>query len=85
MHISRYSDQVQAVDRIGLFRCRFLMHKERMIYGYARVYNCGRVTEIENHPLADALAVAAKRVGFAVGGATVEAEGLCADRGDAKS
>ena len=44
---------------------------------------CGRVTEIEDHELADALAAAAKRVGFAVGGATVEAEGLCADCGKA--
>ena len=38
---------------------------------------CGGVTEIEDHELADALAAAAKRVGFAVGGATIEAEGLC--------
>jgi Fe2+ or Zn2+ uptake regulation protein len=70
---------------MGVFLCKFLMDKECMIYGYARVYNCGRVTEIEDHALADALAAAAKRVGFAVGGAMVEAEGLCADCGNAKS
>ena len=45
--------------------------------------NCGRVTEIEDHDLADALAAAAKRVGFAVVGATIEAEGLCATCGKA--
>ena len=40
---------------------------------------CRRVTEIEDHALADALAAAARRVGFAVSGATVEAEGVCAE------
>ncbi len=40
---------------------------------------CRRVTEIEDHALADALSAAAKRVGFAVSGATVEAEGVCAE------
>jgi Fur family zinc uptake transcriptional regulator len=40
---------------------------------------CGRVTEIEDHGLSDALAEAAGRVGFTVAGATVEAEGMCAD------
>jgi Fur family zinc uptake transcriptional regulator len=39
---------------------------------------CGRVTELEDHELAHALASAARRVGFAVSGATIEAEGLCA-------
>ena len=39
---------------------------------------CGQVTELEDRALADALAAAAARVGFAVSGATVEAEGLCA-------
>src|SRR5271170_6896448 len=33
----RYLHHRRAVDRIGLFRCRFLMHNESMIYGYARV------------------------------------------------
>jgi Fur family zinc uptake transcriptional regulator len=41
--------------------------------------NCRRVTEIEDHALAHALAAAAKRVGFAVTAATIEAEGMCAD------
>ena len=31
---SRYLHQTQAIDRIGLFWCRFLMHDARMIYGY---------------------------------------------------
>ncbi|HEX3347665.1 MAG TPA: transcriptional repressor [Acetobacteraceae bacterium] len=39
---------------------------------------CGRVTEMDDHALGDALAAAARRVGFAVSGATVEAEGVCA-------
>jgi Fur family zinc uptake transcriptional regulator len=39
---------------------------------------CGRVTEIEDHDLARALAAAAQRVGFTVAGATIEAEGRCA-------
>ena len=40
--------------------------------------SCGRVTEIEDHELAGALAAAAQRVGFTVAGATIEAEGECA-------
>jgi Fur family zinc uptake transcriptional regulator len=39
---------------------------------------CGRVTEIDDHALAHALAEAAARAGYTVGKATVEAEGLCA-------
>ena len=40
--------------------------------------SCKRVTEIEDHDLASALAAAARRVGFTVAGATIEAEGQCA-------
>jgi Fur family zinc uptake transcriptional regulator len=40
--------------------------------------SCGRVTEIEDHELAHALADAASRLGFTVGKATIEAEGQCA-------
>jgi Fur family transcriptional regulator, zinc uptake regulator len=39
---------------------------------------CGRVTELEDHELAHALEHAAKRLGFALGKATIEAEGQCA-------
>lgn len=39
---------------------------------------CGQVTEIDDHGLAHALKQAAARAGFAVGKATIEAEGLCA-------
>lgn len=39
---------------------------------------CGRVTEIEDHRLAHALADAARAIGFTVSGATIEAEGTCA-------
>jgi Fe2+ or Zn2+ uptake regulation protein len=37
------------------------------------------VTEIEDHGLAQALAEAAGRAGFTVAGATIEAEGQCAE------
>ncbi|MBN8897567.1 MAG: transcriptional repressor, partial [Rhodospirillales bacterium] len=40
--------------------------------------SCGRVTEIEDHALAHALQDAARRFGFTVGSATIEAEGQCA-------
>ena len=43
--------------------------------------NCGKVTEIEDHELAHALEDAARRLGFTVGKATIEAEGSCADCG----
>ena len=39
---------------------------------------CGKVTEIDDHELAHALSDAAKRLGFTVGKATIEAEGQCA-------
>ncbi len=38
---------------------------------------CGRVVEIDDHDLAHALADAARRAGFSVSKATIEAEGLC--------
>lgn len=41
--------------------------------------SCGRVIEIEDHNLAHALNDAARRLGFTVGKATIEAEGQCAD------
>lgn len=40
--------------------------------------NCGKVAEIEDHELAHALEDAARRLGFTVGKATIEAEGQCA-------
>ncbi|HET6305838.1 MAG TPA: Fur family transcriptional regulator [Rhodopila sp.] len=39
---------------------------------------CGKVTELEDHELAHALEDAARRLGFKVGKATIEAEGQCA-------
>lgn len=39
--------------------------------------SCRRVTEIEDHDLARALAQAARRAGFTVASATIEAEGQC--------
>lgn len=40
---------------------------------------CGKVTELEDHELAHALQHAARRLGFTLGKATIEAEGQCAD------
>jgi Fur family transcriptional regulator, zinc uptake regulator len=40
--------------------------------------SCGQVTELDDHELAHALQDAAKRLGFTVGKATIEAEGRCA-------
>jgi Fur family transcriptional regulator, zinc uptake regulator len=37
------------------------------------------VTELDDHELAHALEDAAKRLGFTVGKATIEAEGRCAN------
>jgi len=61
------------------------------IEGHAHVHpaqflicrGCGRVLEIEDQGLAYALAAAARRVGFTVAGATIEAEGMCAACGEA--
>jgi Fur family zinc uptake transcriptional regulator len=39
---------------------------------------CGKVTELEDYELAHALEHAAKRLGFTLGKATIEAEGQCA-------
>ena len=44
---------------------------------------CGKVTEIEDHDLSHALQDAAKRFGFTLGKATIEAEGQCAACGPA--
>jgi Fur family zinc uptake transcriptional regulator len=41
-------------------------------------HGCGQVTELEDHELAHALDDAARRLGFTVGKATIEAEGQCA-------
>jgi Fur family zinc uptake transcriptional regulator len=40
--------------------------------------SCGRVAELEDHELAHALEDAAKRLGFRLAKATIEAEGQCA-------
>jgi Fe2+ or Zn2+ uptake regulation protein len=37
------------------------------------------VTELDDHELTEVLAESARRLGFAVSGATIEAEGLCHD------
>jgi Fur family zinc uptake transcriptional regulator len=44
--------------------------------------NCGQVAELDDHELAHALDDAARRLGFTVGKATIEAEGCCANCAD---
>ena len=39
--------------------------------------NCGRVVEMQDHDVSSVLARAAKREGFSISGATIEAEGFC--------
>ena len=39
---------------------------------------CGQVTELDDHGLSEALALAARHRGFTIEGATIEAEGRCA-------
>jgi len=57
-------------------------HAPHSDHGHAAQFlicrSCGKVAEIEDHELAHALADAAKRLGFTVGKATIEAEGQCA-------
>ena len=43
---------------------------------------CGRVTELEDAEVVQALRAAAQRAGFHIQGATIEAEGRCAGCGD---
>lgn len=53
-------------------------HDEEHAAQFLICRNCGKVTEIEDHRLAHALDDAARRLGFTVGKATIEAEGQCA-------
>ena len=53
-------------------------HEEEHAAQFLICRNCGKVTEIEDHGLAHALDDAARRLGFTVGKATIEAEGQCA-------
>lgn len=53
-------------------------HEEDHAAQFLICRNCGKVIEIEDHRLAHALDDAARRLGFTVGKATIEAEGQCA-------
>ena len=68
--VERLSAFVGCVEEAG--------HAHRHPAQFLICRQCGKVTEIEDDTLADALADAARRVGFSVAGATIEAEGLCA-------
>ena len=68
--VERLSAFVGCVEEVG--------HAHRHPAQFLICRNCGKVTEIEDDALAHALSAAARRVGFSVAGATIEAEGLCA-------
>jgi Fur family zinc uptake transcriptional regulator len=72
--LERLSAFVGCVDMGGEAACR--AHQGAAQFLICRA--CGRATEIDDHALAEALAAAARRVGFTVAGATIEAEGVCA-------
>src|SRR5580698_3179684 len=55
-----------------------LVHKLERLSAFLSCRSCGKVTELEDHELVHALEDAAKRLGFTVGKATIEAEGQCA-------
>ena len=69
--VERLSAFVGCVEEAG--------HAHRHPAQFLICRQCGKVTEIEDDRLAHALADAARRVGFSVAGATIEAEGLCAE------
>jgi hypothetical protein len=51
LHNLRYMYQSLAIDLIWLFRCRFLMHYEGMIYGYVRrPWSPSGISRLMRHP-----------------------------------
>jgi len=68
---------VHKLERLSAF-VGCVAHEEQHAAQFLICRNCGKVFEIEDHQLAHALEDAARRLGFTVGKATIEAEGLCA-------
>ena len=68
---------VHKLERLSAF-VGCVAHEQEHAAQFLICRTCGRVTELEDHDLAHALADAAKRFGFTVGKATIEAEGQCA-------
>jgi Fur family zinc uptake transcriptional regulator len=68
---------VHKLERLSAF-VGCVAHEQEHAAQFLICRTCGRVTELEDHELAHALADAAERLGFTVGKATIEAEGQCA-------
>ncbi len=68
---------VHKLERLSAF-VGCVAHEEEHAAQFLICRNCGKVTEIEDPRLAHALEDAARRLGFTVGKATIEAEGQCA-------
>jgi Fur family zinc uptake transcriptional regulator len=68
---------IHRVERLSAF-VGCVAHEQEHAAQFLICRSCGRVTELEDHELAHALADAARRLGFTVNTATIEAEGLCA-------
>ena len=68
---------VHKLERLSAF-VGCVAHEQEHAAQFLICRSCGRVTELEDHELAHALADAAERLGFTVGKATIEAEGQCA-------
>jgi Fur family zinc uptake transcriptional regulator len=70
---------VHRVERLSAFIGCIGEHGHDHAAQFLICRNCGRVTEIEDEGVVAALRQAASRAGFAVSGATIEAEGRCGD------
>ena len=68
---------VHKLERLSAF-VGCVAHEQDHAAQFLICRSCGRVTELEDHDLAHALAGAAERLGFTLGKATIEAEGQCA-------
>lgn len=68
---------VHRLERLSAF-VGCVAHEEAHAAQFLICRHCGKVTEIEDHRLVRALEDAARRLGFTVGRATIEAEGECA-------
>ncbi len=69
---------VHRVERLSAFVSCFGHDEHEHRAQFLICGGCGQVTEIDDPGVSAALAEAARRSGFAIRGATVEAEGLCA-------
>lgn len=70
---------IHKVERLNAFLpCAEAHHGHDHDHQFLICRNCGRTAEVADHAVTHALADAARRAGFRLERATVEAEGLCA-------